>query len=329
MTASYWLRLLLVSFASFFLVHGAICLAVRAGQARALRFAERLRPRAAGHLLLCLRMLPPAISIAVVLGLCAPSYVRFEPNAGAERVGLLCLLAAFLGILVWVAALGGGLRGAVRSLRFTRACRRSGRVVRLAGDPSELLVVSGQGRPFLVQCGFLRPDFVISERLFAGLSIAELEAALAHERAHWLSRDNWKGLALRFMPAPLPFSGRFRAIERGWAKFTERAADDSVSAQGPGLALSLASALIRLARLRARMGEPLPVREAASSLGGRDDLSGRVHRLLALAPFPGKGNARLWMFWGAGGLLLAGYFGVLASPTLLLFVHQMVERLLH
>jgi Zn-dependent protease with chaperone function len=328
MTASYSLRLLFACLASFFLIHSVMCLAVRALEARALRFAEQLTSRAAARLFLLLRVLPAGIAIVLVAALCAPSYLRFEPNAGGERVGLACLTSAFLGLVVWTLALGSGLRSAIHALRFIRACRRSGRVVHLAGEPSELLVVRGQ-QPFLTQCGILRPDFVISERVLSHFSRAELDAALGHERAHWLSRDNLKRLVLRFLPAIIPFSRGFAGTECGWAKFTERAADDFVSARGPGAALSLASALVRLARMRATTAQPLCVPQAASSLRGSDDLSGRVHRLLAPSRVPAKASAPVWVLCSAGGLLVAGCVGVLVSPTLLMSVHQVVERLLH
>jgi Peptidase family M48 len=326
--ASYWLRLLFVCFASFFLIHGAVAAAVRASQARVLRLADRLAPGRAARLLLCLRLLPAGVATALVAAVCAPSYVRFEPDAGGERVGLVCLGLALLGVLVWIVALASGLHSAVRSMRFTRACRRSGRVVRFSAEVSELLVVRAR-RPFLVQCGILHPDFVISERLLTDFSGAELDAALAHERAHWLSRDNLKRLVLRFVPAMIPFSGRLAAIERSWAKFAERAADDVVSAQGPAAALCLASALVRLARMCASIEESALAPEVTSSLLGSDDLSGRVDRLLAPAPVPAKAGVPVWAFGGAGGLLVAGCFGILLSPTLLMCVHEIVERLLH
>jgi hypothetical protein len=328
MTASYWLRLFFVCFASFFLIHGTLGAAMRAFETRALRLAERLAPGRAARFLLWLRTLPALMATALVAAVCAPSYVRFEPHTGGERVGLVCVTLACLGAVVWIDALASGLRSAVRSMRFNRACRRSGRLVRLSPEVSELLVVRGQ-RPFLVQCGILRPDFVISERLLTDFSSAELDAALAHERAHWLSHDNLKRLVLRFVPAMIPFAGRFAAIERGWAKFTERAADDRVSAQGPAAALSLASALIRLARMRALAEEPASTPEAVSFLLGSDDFSGRVDRLLAHAPLPVKAGAPVWALCSAGGLLMASCFGVLLSPTLLMVVHEMVERLLH
>ncbi|HXW55910.1 MAG TPA: M48 family metalloprotease [Candidatus Cybelea sp.] len=328
MIASYWLRLLLVCFASFFLIHGAMAVAVSASQRRALQLAEQLAPGRAARLLLWLRMLPAGVATALVAAVCAPSYVRFEPDVGVERVGLVCLGLAFLGVLLWIIALARGLRSAVRSIRFARACRRSGRVVRLSPEVSELLVV-GARRPFLVQCGILRPDFVISERLLTNFSGAELAAALAHERAHWLARDNLKRLALRFVPAIVPLSLRLEAIERGWAKFAERAADDVVSAQGPAAALGLASALVRLARMCSAIEESAPAPDVASSLRGSDDLSVRVERLLAPAPLAAKAGVPVWALCGAGGLLMAGCFTVLLSPTLLMGVHELVERLLH
>ena len=329
MTLSYSLRLLSLSFAAFFLLHTTAGVAVWVAGRPVLRLAERTTARSAARLLFWIRMLPTGIGLLLVAGVCAPSYLRFENNMAGERVGPTCLAFAVLGATVWAAALIRGLRSLFDSLRFTLLCRRTGSVVRLRGAPSQLVVIRAP-LPFLVQSGVFHPRMVISQRLLADFSPAELDAALGHERAHWASRDNWKRLLISFLPGGLPLGPGFGFLERAWAKFTERAADDAVSAGGWEPALSLAAALLRLARLRGTMAPPLWIPRSASSLAGSDDLPGRIQRLLSPPPVPAR-NARVLTRFavGIGSLLVAGSLVVLVSPVLLSGVHEALELLLH
>lgn len=329
MMLSYWLRLASLCFAAFFLVNAVAGMTVWFAERPAIRYAERITPRSAARLLYWMRILPAAIAVVVVAGICAPSYLRFEKNASGEKVGFVCLALALMGALIWAVSLFRGASIAVRSIRFTRLCRRSGRSVRLRGAPAEILVI-GSRSPFLVQSGLLRPYIVISRDLLDDFSSAELEAALHHESAHWTSRDNWKRLLVALLPDVLPVARGFQLLERGWSKFAERAADDCVSAEGAGSALSLAAALVRLARMRATMGVPLWIPRSISSLAGGDDLPGRIQRLLSPAPdvplirsdYPRR------ILWGVGAVVATATVAAVASPVLLSSVHELLEHLL-
>lgn len=329
MILSYWFRLMSLCFAAFFLVHAVVGVAVWFAQRSAIRFAERITARSAARLLFWIRILPAGIAFAFVAGVCAPSYLRFEENAYGEKVGLACLALALMGALVWSVSVFRGARIALRSIRFTHLCRRSGRSVQLLGEPPEILIIRS-GHPFLVQSGLLRPYVVISQGLLSNFSRAELEAAICHETAHWASRDNWKRLLAAFLQEVLPVGRGFDLLERAWSKFTERAADDCVSEHGVGSALSLAAALLRLARMRATMGPPLWIPGSVSSLAGTDDLPGRIQRLLApvpVVPVMRSDYARR-ILWGVGGAAITAAAAVLASPVLLSSVHELLEHLL-
>jgi len=329
MTLSYSLRLLSLCFASFFLVHAAAGMAVWFAERPAVRFAERIRARSAARLFFWMRAFPAGIAVVFVLGVCTPSYVRFEPNTTGEEVGFACLAMAFLGALICAVAAGRGIRAVIQSTRFAHLCRRAGSVVHLSGKPSEMFVIQGP-RPFLVQSGVFRPHFAISERLLNEFSPAELDAALGHERAHWLSRDNLKRLLVVFLPGLVPFWKGFDPIERAWAKFAERAADDVVSAGGASFAVSLAAALVRLARMRGSVEPTFSAPRVASSLGGSDDLCGRVERLLAPIPsVEAEAASHGPVFWGIGTFLTVSCLAALASPALQAAAHELLERLLH
>lgn len=329
MILSYWFRLVSLCFAAFFIVHAAGGVTVWFAETPAIRFAERIKARSAARLLFWIRILPAAIAVAFVAGICAPSYLRFEENPSGEKVGFACLALALMGVLVWAVSFFRGVRTVLRSVRFTRLCRRTGRSVRVLGEPSEMLIL-GSARPFLVQSGLLRPYVVISGGLLENFSCAELEAALRHENAHWASRDNWKRLLVAFLPEVLPVGRGFDLLERGWSKFAERAADDCVSAHGAGSALSLAAALLRLARMRATMGPPGWIPRSVSSLADTDDLPGRIQRLLAPAPdvpLIRSGYVRR-VVWGAGAVVATATIAAVASPVLLSSVHELLEHLL-
>ena len=111
------------------------------------------------------------------------------------------------------------------------------------------------------------------------------DAALSHERAHCNSGDNLKRFLILLAPDAVPMWGTFHGLERAWSKFTEWAADDEASAGDPQRALSLASALVRVAKMGSK---PRLNYLSCSLVGGDRELSERVDRLLRPQPKPGK-----------------------------------------
>ncbi len=126
MILSYSLRLILLCFAFFFLAHATLGLAAWAAAPAVIRFAERFRPRNAARLLFALRLLPVGLGMLVLFALCVPSYLRLEPKASAEQVGLLCVMAAAAGAALWIVAGFRALSAAIGSLRFKSQCDRGG-----------------------------------------------------------------------------------------------------------------------------------------------------------------------------------------------------------
>lgn len=326
MIVPYLVRLLCLCFAAFFLVHTALAAITWSLSPFALRVAWSLRARTSKRLLFGLRLLPAVTALLVVFGLCVPSYLLLEPDATAERVSFVFFVLAFLGFAAWSSSIARALRGVAGSVRYVRQCRQFGSMVHIACEPAPLILVESDS-PILAMAGIIRTQFIISRGVLRALTAEQLDAALLHERAHRASRDNFKRLLLLLVPDLLPFTRAFGALERGWSRISEWVADDSAVKGNSGRSLSLASALVRVARLG---GAPPPSPFFTSLIVDGRDLSERVDRLLRTpqaAPEPAW-RTRL-ISWGAWSVAAALLVGVLLQPMTLSFVHGILERLSH
>jgi beta-lactamase regulating signal transducer with metallopeptidase domain len=165
---------------------------------------------------------------------------------------------------------------------------------------------------------------VISRGVVAALSTEQLSAVVRHERAHGASRDNLKRLLLLLAPGILPFASGFRNLERAWAKISEWAADDRAAAGKTRRSLSLAAALVRVARL----GSAAPAL-ATSLMADGADLSERVDRLLRPVRRTARRGHREPILTASAGLLLTGaLIAVMAHPVTLHSAHECLEFLI-
>ena len=179
-----------------------------------------------------------------------PSYLWLEPETNAEEVGIACLSSALLAAAIWTISIVRGARTAARSARLARDCKRLGRLSTVPGTLQPVWTLNSSA-PFLALVGVFASRIAISRPVIKALSTSQLAAALRHENAHRISRDNLKRLLLLLAPPLLPGFRGFDAIERNWARFTEWAADDDAVAGDAHLSLSLAAALVRIARMSA------------------------------------------------------------------------------
>lgn len=326
MNFSYLLRLVSLSFASFFVLNAVLTLLVRAVSRFALAYCAARSPRAAARILFTLRMLPATLAALFVFGLCIPSYVWLEPAVTAEQVGPLCAVLGILAASACSISFARSVSVLVDSFRFKRACASCHQETRLPGLPASLFVLESPS-PVLAMSGLLRPRLVISRAVLDALSSEELDAALRHERAHQASRDNFKRLLFLFAPDFFPFTRTLSEIELHWSRFIEWAADDDAAAGDSHRAVSLAAALVRVARLGPSRGLPVL---STSLLACNHDLSARVDRLLQPATARQPRSARRgwriagFVFFGAALLSTA-----LLSPLALASVHNLLERFLH
>jgi hypothetical protein len=122
MSVPYFARLLCLSLAAFFLVHLVVSGIVRAITTRAIQIADQMSARDGARLLFALRLAPGILGAALVIGVCAPSYLWLEPQTVVEQIGPGCRLAAALGAACWAHAIARSGRAALRSSRYRRNC---------------------------------------------------------------------------------------------------------------------------------------------------------------------------------------------------------------
>lgn len=326
MNLPYTMRLLCLCWASFFMVHLALALVARFSAGTAVRVAEHMKPRAAARLLFILRTSPWVLTLLAVVAFCIPSYLWLEPEAKGEKVGLICMVMALAGVAICTSALirvWGAIRGTVRYLQH---CQHHGRKVAVKGEASPALLLKDKA-PVLAVAGVLRPQLVISQRVMRGLSAEEREAALRHEQAHCIAGDNLKRFLILLSPDLFPFVRTFGSLERSWSRFTEWAADDHATEGDPQRALSLASALVRVAKMGSK---PKLGYLSCSLLGGGDDLSQRVDRLLRPQMRSRKPVREFIPFlMGAGALVTSAVAVIALWPGSLTLVHRALEQLIH
>jgi hypothetical protein len=157
MNPSYLGRLLLLSSAAFFLVQIIVGAMTALIAPTAVRRTGTMRPQHAATLLLTLRLFPAGFAVLVVLALCVPSYLRFEPGVADERVSFICLAAAILGALLCVTAIARTLRALIRSSLYAR--EREGYESCVEGERVWIVEQSAG----LALAGILNPRLIISE----------------------------------------------------------------------------------------------------------------------------------------------------------------------
>jgi beta-lactamase regulating signal transducer with metallopeptidase domain len=324
MSLPYTLRLLCLCFASFFMIHLALAVATRLSAGTAMRMAERMKPSSSARLLFAVRMFPFTLTLLAVLAFCIPSYLWLEPEATAEKVGFVCFLMAVLGAAIWTLAIVRVVNAVRGTARYVHRCERYGKQIQMPGETAPALLLKDKS-PVLAVAGVVHPRLLISRRVMRELTPEQIDAALSHERAHRSSGDNLKRFLMLLAPDVLPFMSGFVTLERSWAKAIEWAADAQASAGDPNRALSLADALVKVAR----MGNKPKLTYLSSSLMADDhDLSERVDRLLRPQPLPEKPVKELIpLFSGAAALMVMALMIVTLWPTSLSVVHSALEQL--
>jgi Zn-dependent protease with chaperone function len=241
------------------------------------------------ELLFALRVTPLLISTLFVATFVLPAYLLHERYGTGEvvsfKLGSLAVLSA-AGILLAVS----------RAVRSWLATRRLLKDWLAAARPITLSAVSiptyklAHEFPVIAVVGMFRPRLFVAEQLLTTMSPDELQSAIAHETGHLNARDNLKRSLLRICSDTLLIIPCGRSLDRAWAETSEAAADE-YAARTSSAAVSLAAALVKIARMVPK-GAHAAVPVAAFLVGTEEDrgIKARVRRLLEIASNKGTAN---------------------------------------
>lgn len=312
---------------------GVIVAATGSGAAAALSgflhlSGRALSPSRRADLALLLTLMPAVATLAVVAATALPPVLSAWGSGpaddcfshshhghlclvhlGAPRPALMVLGAAGIAVFVF--------RAVVLAARFRRAASDVAQLEALGHrQPSRFPIIWLPGAPRLcLATGTLHRRILVSSSLASALAPAQLEAALAHERAHLQRHDPLVSALIQVCSlALLPFIAG--ALTRQHAAFTEEACDHA-AAQDVGEPALVAEALLRVAALAGQAGPALAF--------GRGMLEVRVRALLRL-PLSRPTPLRLPLLFAASMAAGALLWMPLRHSTA---VHHAVETLLH
>jgi Zn-dependent protease with chaperone function len=287
--------------------------------------------RTRAEILFVMRIGPPVIAIVAIAAFMIPSYLAYEPYATKEFVswklgGLAAISAIGVGLSIW--------RG-LRSWLATRSLLRNwlANATRIELDAINVpTFVFQHSFPIIAVVGAIRPRLFIADQVLESLSEEELAAAIAHEYGHLIAGDNFKRSVMRVSRAALLIIPCGRSLDRAWSDASESAADEYAAQKSSLVALNLASALVRIARMIPKGQRQ--VMPAAVSAFLSDDSPGvkvRVRRLVELSaidPHLLVSNASFVRFipWLVLTLLVLVGVTIESRPQVLAAVHHMVEH---
>lgn len=288
---------------------------------------RRLTPSAPGRrsdAILIVRSAPVLTAAAAAALVFLPAWWAHEPENTGETASALLLGLALLSALPLLQGLFRGTRMFVKTRDRLLIWRGRGRNPPRVEAPFEVLEVTG-GDLALCVGGYLRPTIYASAEVIRSLDPEEFHAALAHEVSHATRRDPLRLLWLGSCPDFLRLFGLDGPWRLAFSRACEFAADAGASRGNPEVALDLASALLKVARLRTfrpLSAEALADVAVSSAFSSRVDLEARVEALANPRPeaAPAPFGPRPWMF--AGALLLLCAAGALASEN----VHALTEE---
>jgi len=289
--------------------------------------------RTRAEILFVMRIGPPVLAIIAVVVFMIPSYLAYEPHATGESVswklGLLAALSAIgVGLAIW-----RGLRSWLATRSLLKDWLAASTRVELEAITVPTFILQ-HSFPIIAVVGALRPRLFIASHVFESLSQEELVAALAHEYGHLAAGDNFKRSVMRVSRAALLIIPCGRSLDRAWSDASESAADEYAAQKSSLVALNLASALVRIARMIPKGQHQILPASVSGFLANGDDLpgvKGRVRRLVELAnadPHLLVSNASLVRFvpWLVLTLMVVIAITIESRPQVLAGVHHLVEQ---
>ncbi len=318
-----------LALATFFalnvLATAAISLSWRIAKPLARHWSARTR----AEFLFALRVAAPLLSVLIVATLFVPAYVGYEPYGTSEIVSKKLAAFAIVSIVGVGFALWRAFQSWIATGRLAKQWLRAAVSIRLPLIDIPTYRIA-HTFPIIAVVGTLRPRLFIAEQVLESLTEDELAAAIAHEGGHLVARDNFKRALLRGCRHLLTIVPSGRSLDRAWSESVECAADEHAAQISPDIALNLASALVRIARM-----VPVGVRTElplATFLVGEETrgIKVRVRRLIEIASTGrSSGAERLRTGTLAPGfglvVLLLFTVAIATHPHVLLSVHSVIE----
>jgi Zn-dependent protease with chaperone function len=310
----------------------AIASAVAAACSPLLRSVlKRRSARTRAEILFALRVAPTGLAFVSVTLFLVPSYLGYEPYKTSEIVSKKLAALAILSTIGVTLALWRALRSWFATRALLREWLTGAVQIKLGGTSIPTFRISNSF-PIIAVVGIFRPRLFIAARVLETLSREELMAAIAHEGGHLAAHDNFKRSLLRACRDALMIVPCGRTLDRAWAEAAECAADEHAAQQSPDVALNLASALVKIAKMvpiGARAAVPL-----AAFLVGAEETRGvkaRVRRLLEIASngylrrVPSPTITQIAPAASICGLLILA-LTVATNPIILVAIHNVIER---
>jgi Zn-dependent protease with chaperone function len=292
--------------------------------------------RTRAEILFVMRIGPPVIAIVAIAAFMIPSYLKYEPYATKETVSFkLGALAAISAVGVAL-AFWRGVRSWIATRSLLKEWLKGSAPIHLEAVTVPTFVLQ-HSFPLIAVVGAIRQRLFIARHVLETLSEEELAAAIAHEYGHLAAHDNFKRTVMRISRAALLIIPCGRWLDRTWSEASESAADEYAAERSSQVALDLASALVRIARMipsghHSTRSQTLP--SAVSGFLMSEDAPGvrvRVSRLVELAatdPRQLVSSAPLVRFipWLVLTVIVVLSISIESRPQVLAAVHQLVEH---
>ncbi len=288
--------------------------------------------RTRAEILFVMRIGPPVLAILAIGAFMVPSYLLYEPHKTEETVswklGLLATLSAIgVGLAIW-----RGIRTWLATRSLLNDWLANSTRIDLEGISVPTFVLQ-HSFPIIAVVGAFRPRLFIADHVLESLTAEEISAAVAHEGGHLAAHDNFKRSVMRVSRAALLLFPCGRSLDRAWSEASESAADEHAAQQSPLLALNLASALVRIARMIPN-GQRQQIPAAVSAFLSHDDSPGvkvRVRRLVELSAIDPRllaSNASIVRFvpWLVLSVVVLVGVTIESRPQVLAAVHNFVEH---
>jgi Zn-dependent protease with chaperone function len=297
------------------------------------RLLRKCSARTRAEILFVMRIGPPVIAIVAIAAFMIPSYLTYEPHTTEEfvswKLGGLAALSA-LGVAL---AFSRGVRSWLATRSLLKEWLASSTPIQLESIKVPAFVLQ-HSFPIIAVVGALRPRLFIAAQVLDSLSEEELAAAISHEYGHLVAHDNFKRSVMRISRAALLLIPCGRSLDRAWSEASESAADEHAAQHSSLVALNLASALVRIAKMIPKGQQQIVPASVSTFLAGNEDMPRvrvRVRRLVELAgsdPALLASRASLIRFlpWTALTVLVVTSVMIESRPQVLAAVHDLVEH---